>query len=87
MNELLAFSIISFFLVLSPGPNSILILKTVSARGKRAGFENIVGLVIATFLHGAISLLGCKMEVSSGSSSPSAAIPLRSGPTARPYPP
>jgi len=58
MNEILAFTIISLFLVISPGPNSILIVKTVSGKGKKAAIENITGLVSATFIHGAISVFG-----------------------------
>lgn len=58
MNEILAFTMISLLLVISPGPNTILILKTVGRNGKKAGIENILGLVSATFLHGAISILG-----------------------------
>ena len=58
MNELLTFTMISLLLVISPGPNSVLILKTVSGRGYRSGLENILGLVSATFVHGAISILG-----------------------------
>lgn len=58
MNELLTFTVISLLLVMSPGPNSVLILKTVSGRGYRSGIENILGLVSATFVHGAVSILG-----------------------------
>ncbi len=58
MNEILTFTIISLFLVISPGPNSVLIVKTVSRSGKKAGIENILGLVSATFIHGAISVFG-----------------------------
>lgn len=58
MSELIAFSMIALLLVLSPGPNSVLILKTVGSKGKHAGIENILGLVSATFFHGAISILG-----------------------------
>ena len=58
MNELLTFTMISLLLVISPGPNSVLILKTVGARGFKSGIENILGLVLATFVHGAISILG-----------------------------
>lgn len=58
MNEILTFALISLLLVVSPGPNSVLILKTVSSKGRKASIENIVGLVCATFLHGAISILG-----------------------------
>ncbi|WP_444907935.1 LysE family translocator [Microbulbifer sp. SSSA008] len=58
MSEILAFAAISLLLVISPGPNSVLILKTVASRGLRPGVENIFGLVSATFAHGAISILG-----------------------------
>ena len=58
MNEILAFTVISLLLVISPGPNSFLILKTATSKGRRASCENILGLVLATFAHGAISILG-----------------------------
>lgn len=58
MNEILVFTVVSLLLVMSPGPNSVLILKTVSSKGGKAGIENILGLVSATFFHGAISILG-----------------------------
>ena len=58
MNEILTFTVISLLLVVSPGPNSVLILKTVNNKGGKAGIENILGLVLATFVHGAISILG-----------------------------
>lgn len=58
MNDLLTFAIISLILVMSPGPNSALILKTVTGRGFTSGMENIAGLVLATFVHGTISILG-----------------------------
>ncbi|WP_020413080.1 LysE family translocator [Microbulbifer variabilis] len=58
MSEILAFAVISLLLVISPGPNSVLILKTVTGQGLRPGLDNILGLVSATFAHGAISILG-----------------------------
>ena len=58
MNDILTFTLISLVLVVSPGPNSVLILKTVTSKGGRAGLGNILGLVSATFFHGAISILG-----------------------------
>jgi threonine/homoserine/homoserine lactone efflux protein len=58
MNELLAFTLISALLVASPGPNGILIIKTMSSSGKKFAYINILGLVIATFLHGALSIFG-----------------------------
>lgn len=58
MQEIMLFTLIALLLVLSPGPNSILILKTVGRDGQQAGVQNIMGLVVATFVHGAISILG-----------------------------
>jgi len=58
MNDILAFTLVSLVLVISPGPNSVLILKTVTSKGGRAGLGNILGLVTATFFHGALSILG-----------------------------
>ena len=58
MNDTYTFSLIALLLVISPGPNGVLILKTVSAEGKFAGFLNILGLTSATFVHGAFSIFG-----------------------------
>ena len=45
-------------LVISPGPNGVLIAKTVPTSGKCAGFANVAGFVTAFYLHGALSILG-----------------------------
>lgn len=58
MNDILTFSLIALLLVLSPGPNGVLILKTASSQGLRASILNIFGLTTATFFHGALSILG-----------------------------
>ncbi|PKG37762.1 LysE family translocator [Psychromonas sp. Urea-02u-13] len=58
MNEILTFSLVALLLVISPGPNGVLIIKTVSAEGKKPAFFNILGLTVATFFHGAFSILG-----------------------------
>jgi threonine/homoserine/homoserine lactone efflux protein len=58
MNDILTFMIIALFLVISPGPNIVLILKTVSTRGKYAGLFNVSGFLVAAFIHGALSILG-----------------------------
>ena len=43
---------------MSPGPNGILIAKTVPFSGKKAGFSNVAGFVAAFYLHGSLSILG-----------------------------
>lgn len=57
-SEILTFLFIATLLVISPGPNGLLIAKTVPTSGKVAGFANIVGFITAFCLHGAISILG-----------------------------
>ncbi len=58
MNDISTFTLIALLLVVSPGPNGVLILKTVSAHGKQQGVLNILGLTSATFIHGALSIFG-----------------------------
>ncbi|MET4806701.1 LysE family translocator [Limibacillus sp. MBR-115] len=54
----LSFSFIAALLVMSPGPNGVLIARTVPTSGKAAGFANVAGFVSAFYLHGALSILG-----------------------------
>lgn len=56
--SLISFMAVAALLVLSPGPNGVLIAKTVPASGKSAGFANIAGFVAAFYLHGSLSILG-----------------------------
>ena len=57
-SEIFAFAIVASLLVMSPGPNGVLIAKTVPTSGQAAGFANIAGFVSAFYLHGALSILG-----------------------------
>ena len=56
-----SFVFIAALLVMSPGPNGVLIAKTVPTSGKSAGFANIAGFVAAFYLHGALSILGISL--------------------------
>lgn len=56
--NVLSFIAVASLLVVSPGPNSLLIAKTVPTVGKIAGFMNIAGFVAAFHCHGALSILG-----------------------------
>jgi threonine/homoserine/homoserine lactone efflux protein len=49
---------VAALLVMSPGPNGVLIAKTVPLSGKLAGFANIGGFVAAFYLHGTLSVFG-----------------------------
>jgi len=56
--QILGFTFIALLLVISPGPNGLLIAKTVPSQGKKAGFFNVLGFLAAFYLHGALSILG-----------------------------
>jgi len=56
--QILSFTIVALLLVISPGPNGVLIAKTVPTSGKSAGFANIAGFVAAFYIHGSLSVFG-----------------------------
>ena len=61
INTILTFIAVATLLVISPGPNSLLITKTVSISETKAGFANIGGFVTAFYLHGTLSILGISL--------------------------
>lgn len=56
--EIAAFALATALLVASPGPNGVLIARTVPTSGPAAGFANIAGFFTAFYIHGALSILG-----------------------------
>ncbi len=58
LTQILTFAMVSGLLVMSPGPNGVLIAKTVPTSGRIAGFANITGFVAAFHVHGALSIFG-----------------------------
>ncbi|MEM9059433.1 MAG: LysE family translocator [Pseudomonadota bacterium] len=56
--DILTFAVVAALLVISPGPNGLLLVKTVPTSGRAAGVANIAGFVSAFYLHGALSILG-----------------------------
>lgn len=59
--QIVSFIVVASLLVISPGPNGILIAKTVPTSGRSAGFANIAGFVAAFYLHGSLSILGISL--------------------------
>ncbi|WP_018698547.1 LysE family translocator [Amorphus coralli] len=57
-SEILAFGVAAALLVTSPGPNGVLIARTVPTSGRAAGFATIAGFFAAFYVHGALSVLG-----------------------------
>jgi threonine/homoserine/homoserine lactone efflux protein len=58
LEMVLSFALVAALLVVSPGPNGVLIAKTVPTSGKGAAFSNVGGFIVAFFLHGSLSILG-----------------------------
>ncbi len=56
--QITAFALVALLLVVSPGPNGLLIAKTVPISGKSAGFANVAGFLTAFYAHGLLSILG-----------------------------
>jgi len=54
----LTFLMMISLMVMSPGPNGALLLKNVPAYGKKHGYASIVGIVVAFYLHGSLSVFG-----------------------------
>lgn len=58
IETLTGFAIVAMLFVMSPGPNGVLILKTVPASGRAAGFANIAGFAAAFYLHCTLAVFG-----------------------------
>ena len=61
LSTLLSFTFIASLLVMSPGPNGVLIAKTVPTSGKAVGFANVAGFVAAFYVPGTLSVLGISL--------------------------
>lgn len=61
LSNLIAFVAVATVLVISPGPNGLLISKTVPISGAKAGLANVWGFVAAFYVHGTLSVLGISM--------------------------
>ncbi len=59
--NVVSFALVAGLLVMSPGPNGVLIAKTVPTSGRAAGFTNVAGIVSAFYLHGALSIFGISL--------------------------
>ncbi|WP_249691422.1 LysE family translocator [Stappia sp. WLB 29] len=58
LSILVSFIVVAGLLVMSPGPNGVLIARTVPTSGRMAGFANIAGFITAFYLHGALVVFG-----------------------------
>jgi len=58
MTTALSFALLAALLVVSPGPNGLLVAKSLATAGAGAAWGNIAGFVVAFYLHGTLALLG-----------------------------
>lgn len=62
-STVLAFALIAAFLIMTPGPNGVLIAKTVPTSGRAAGFANIAGFATAFLMHGCFAVFGLSVLI------------------------
>lgn len=58
LTTLISFAIMASLLVISPGPNGLLIAKIVPTSGKNAGFAAVMGFMASFYLQGAFVVFG-----------------------------
>lgn len=58
LSIVISFALVVSLLVISPGPNGLLIAKTVATNGKAAGFANVLGFVTAFYMQGTLVVFG-----------------------------
>ena len=84
----LAFAAIAALVVIAPGPATFLVLKNTPTLGRRAGFLNTAGILVALLSHATLSLIGVSAAIlahrlprgeADGSRLP--ALPRRSSPS------
>lgn len=63
LTTVLAFAAMAALLIMSPGPNGVLIAKTVPTSGKAAGFASIAGFAAAFLVHGTFAIFGLSVIV------------------------
>jgi len=58
MEQLTAFTLLVALVVMSPGPNFVLVMNTAARSGAPAGLANTAGIALAFFAHGALIIYG-----------------------------
>ena len=57
------FAVVVTLMVISPGPNGLLIIKNVPLYGRTSGFFNVTGIVTAFFIHGTLTIFGLSILI------------------------
>ena len=59
----IAFAAIAALVVIAPGPATFLVLKNTPTLGRRAGFLNTAGILVALLSHATLSLIGVSAAI------------------------
>jgi threonine/homoserine/homoserine lactone efflux protein len=59
--QVLAFIGVAFVLTITPGADTMLVLRSVIARGQRAGLLAMLGICSGLFIHATLSALGLSL--------------------------
>ena len=59
--QVVAFTVIAGLLTITPGADTMLVIRNVMARGRRAGFLTTVGACCGLFVHATLSALGLSL--------------------------
>ncbi|MDX1487325.1 MAG: LysE family translocator [Acidiferrobacterales bacterium] len=62
-SQLLAFAAIAAVLTLSPGADTLLVIRNVVARGRTAGITTALGICSGLFMHATLSALGLSVLI------------------------
>ena len=64
-SEIVAFVVIAVVVEVSPGPNFLLVARTIADSGRVQAFANIGGFATAFFMHGSLSIFGVTVVLAS----------------------
>jgi RhtB (resistance to homoserine/threonine) family protein len=60
-SQVVAFTVIAGLLTITPGADTMLVIRNVMARGRRAGFLTTIGACCGIFVHATLSALGLSL--------------------------
>ncbi|GHA10422.1 lysine transporter LysE [Arenicella chitinivorans] len=63
LTSVMGFVVMATLLVISPGPNGLLVTKTFYAAGRPMAIANIVGFIGAFYVHGTLAVFGISMLI------------------------
>ncbi|MEW9502439.1 LysE family translocator [Jeotgalibacillus marinus] len=63
MHDFLMFVVLSIFLVILPGPDTVLVIQGASSRGKKEGLRTVFGITTGVLVHTSAAVLGLSIII------------------------